>query len=139
MPTLRLEDVKILIVDDDEDILGGMELAIRAEGASTITATDGNEAVAAWRQHAPVIVVLDMMLPKMSGFLVLEELMAAEESPIVIMVTANEGKRHMAYAENLGVHAYLTKPIPLQQLIDTICDLYSQRSNSADGTMPDSP
>ena len=139
MAPLRLEEVRILIVDDDEDILGGMELAIRAEGANTITAVDGNEAVAAWREHAPAVVVLDMMLPKMSGFLVLEELMAAEEPPIVIMVTANEGRRHMAYAENLGVHAYLTKPIPLQQLIDTICDLYSQRSNSTGGTMPDSP
>ncbi|MCH2152255.1 MAG: response regulator [Phycisphaerales bacterium] len=138
MASLRLEDVKILIVDDDEDILGGMELAIRAEGADTITAADGNEAVAAWRRHAPSVVILDMMLPKMSGFLVLEELMASTDSPIVIMVTANEGKRHMAYAENLGVHAYLTKPIPLQQLIDTICDLYSQPSSDADGTMTDS-
>ena len=135
MTAPRLDGLTILIVDDDEDILGGMELAIRAEGANTITATDGNEAVALWRSNEPAVVVLDMMLPKRSGFLVLEELMEASRPPLVVMVTANEGRRHMAYARNLGVHAYLTKPIPLQQLIDTICDLRSQRSAEEGGTM----
>jgi len=117
----------VLIVDDDEDILDSMELAIRAEGAITSTASDGNEAIARWREDAPEMVVLDMMLPKRSGFLVLEELMQSEAPPLVVMVTANEGKRHMVYAERLGVHAYLTKPIPLQQLIDTLAELQSQR------------
>ena len=89
--------------------------------------SDGNEAIARWREDAPEMVVLDMMLPKRSGFLVLEELMQSEAPPLVVMVTANEGKRHMVYAERLGVHAYLTKPIPLQQLIDTLAELQSQR------------
>ena len=122
----RLMDRRILIVDDDEDILGSMELAIRAEGATTITAADGNEAILKWQDESPDMVVLDMMLPKRSGFLVLEELMQSDAPPLVVMVTANEGKRHMVYAEGLGVHAYLTKPIPLQQLIDTLCELQSQ-------------
>ena len=123
----KLLDRKILIVDDDPDILDSMELAIRAEGAITITAADGNEAIARWRDESPEMVVLDMMLPKRSGFLVLEELMQSNDPPLVVMVTANEGKRHMVYAERLGVHAYLTKPIPLQQLIDTLHELQSQR------------
>ena len=123
----KLLDRKILIVDDDPDILDSMELAIRAEGAITVTASDGNEAIARWRDESPEMVVLDMMLPKRSGFLVLEELMQSNDPPLVVMVTANEGKRHMVYAERLGVHAYLTKPIPLQQLIDTLHELQSQR------------
>ncbi|MEE2908128.1 MAG: response regulator [Planctomycetota bacterium] len=131
----RLLDQTVLIVDDDEDILGSMELAIRAEGAKTLTASDGNEAIARWRAESPDMVVLDMMLPKRSGFLVLEELMQDETPPLVVMVTANEGRRHMIYAERLGVHAYLTKPIPLQQLIDTLCELQSQRASDEGSTI----
>jgi len=131
----RLENRSVLIVDDDEDILGGMQLVLRAEGAMTSTAMDGNQAVSLWRSEHPEVVVLDMMLPKRSGFLVLEELMQAEDPPIVVMVTANEGQRHAAYARSLGVHAYLTKPIPLQQLIDTICELLRHRSPGEGGTM----
>lgn len=123
----RLADVLVLIVDDDIDVLEGIELAIRSEGAKTLRATDGNEAIAQWRSHTPEVVVLDMMLPKRSGFLVLEELVGTDESPIVVMVTANEGKRHMSYALTLGVHAYLNKPVPLETLISTISDLLDQR------------
>lgn len=119
----RLEDVLILVVDDDPDVLDGIDLALRSEGARTIRAEDGNEAIAAWRSHGPEVVVLDMMLPKRSGFLVLEELVDADPPPIVVMVTANEGKRHSSYARSLGVHAYLNKPVPLEVLIRTISDL----------------
>jgi len=97
-----------------------MALALRSEGAEVIQAADGNEAIALWRSHKPPILVLDMMLPKRSGFLVLEELREAPAPPVVIMVTANEGRRHEQYARSLGVHEYLTKPIPLETLIAAI-------------------
>ncbi len=135
MTRRKLTDVNILIVDDDADILDSMELALRSEGARTTTAIDGHDAIAQWREKAPRVIVLDMMLPKSSGFLVLEELMASDEPPIVVMVTANEGRRHMAYAKELGVAAYLTKPIPLQMLIDTIHDLIGGHPEDNDGTM----
>jgi len=124
----RLDDVLILVVDDDPDVLDGIDLALRSEGARTLRAVDGNEAILLWRSHAPEVVVLDMMLPKRSGFLVMEELAEAEPPPIVVMVTANEGKRHMSYAKSLGVHAYLNKPIPLETLIQTISDLRGEGS-----------
>jgi CheY-like chemotaxis protein len=116
----RLANLSILVVDDDEDIRAGMTLALRSEGADVIQAADGNEAVALWRSHEPPVIVLDMMLPKRSGFLVLEELRETATPPIVVMVTANEGRRHEQYARTLGVHAYLTKPIPLESLISVI-------------------
>jgi len=119
----RLDGYTILIVDDDEDILASMELAMRAEGALTLTAKDGTEAVSECTSGEPDAVILDMMLPKRSGFLVLEEIQAIPNPPIVIMVTANEGKRHMAYATALGVQAYLIKPVGLDRLIDTVCCL----------------
>ena len=119
----RLDNVTILVVDDDEDIRAGISLALRAEGADILQAADGNDAVAMWRAHEPRVVVLDMMLPKRSGFLVLEELSESSSPPIVVMVTANEGRRHEAYARSIGVHAYLTKPVPLETLIRTIAGL----------------
>ncbi|MBT5382067.1 MAG: response regulator [Phycisphaerae bacterium] len=119
----RLQSLTVLVVDDDEDIRAGIALALRSEGAEILQAADGNEALAMWRDHEPPVVVLDMMLPGRSGFLVLEELRESSSPPIVVMVTANEGKRHEQYAHSLGVHAYLTKPIPLETLIRTIVEL----------------
>ena len=116
----RLDGYTILIVDDDPDILDSFDLAMRAEGATTVLAEDGTEAVSASIKNHPDAVILDMMLPKRSGFLVLEEILSVEPAPIVVMVTANQGKRHMAYAKTLGVSAYLIKPVGLDKLIDTI-------------------
>ena len=116
----RLDGYTILIVDDDPDILDSFDLAMRAEGATTVLAEDGTEAVSASIKNHPDAVILDMMLPKRSGFLVLEEILSVEPAPIVVMVTANQGKRHMAYAKTLGVSAYLIKPVGLDKLIDTV-------------------
>jgi len=116
----RLDGYTILIVDDDPDILDSFDLAMRAEGATTVLAEDGTEAVSASINNHPDAVILDMMLPKRSGFLVLEEILSVEPAPIVVMVTANQGKRHMAYAKTLGVSAYLIKPVGLDKLIDTV-------------------
>ncbi|HYE62752.1 MAG TPA: response regulator [Phycisphaerales bacterium] len=121
--TGRLTDVKVLIVDDDRDILESIDAAFQAEGALTQCVMDGNEAVRVCREEPPDIVILDMMLPKRSGFLALEKIKGCEDSPIVIMVTANEGKRHQAYAESLGVDRYLQKPVPLGKLLDTAVEL----------------
>ena len=129
----RLQECLILVVDDDPDVLDGIDLALRADGAATLRAEDGNQAIALWRSHAPNVVVLDMMLPKRSGFLVLEELLEAEHPPIVGMVTANEGRRHEDYARRLGGHAYLNKPIPLELLIQTIRDLLDGHEQTPTG------
>ncbi len=126
MNTSRLEGKKVLIVDDDRDILSSIELAMRAEGATTYTVTDGDAALDACYDGDPDAIVLDMMLPKRSGFLVLERLKARANAPIIVMVTANQGKRHMAYAESLGVDAYMVKPVPLMRLVDKLVQLLEQ-------------
>ena len=128
MTTPSLQGRKVLIVDDDEDILGSIDLAMRAEGAETALVVDGNAAVSACQHAPPDVVVLDMMLPKRSGFLVLEKIKATPDAPIVVMITANQGKRHMAYAESLGVDAYLIKPVPLRRLVDTLVRLLENRA-----------
>lgn len=118
----RLEGRHILVVDDDEEILASIDLALRAEGASTQNVTDGNTAALADHMEFDAV-VLDMMLPKRSGFLVLERIKELEDPPVVLMVTANQGKRHMEYAKDLGVDGYLYKPVPLVRLIDTLVEL----------------
>ena len=122
----RLDGYTILIVDDDPDILESFDLAMRAEGAETVLAEDGTEAVSVALSSEPDAVILDMMLPKRSGFLVLEEILSMDPAPIVVMVTANEGKRHMAYAKTLGVAAYLIKPVGLDKLINTVSCLLQE-------------
>lgn len=128
----RLDGVRVLIVDDDQDILESFDAALQAEGALTLMVADGNAAVATCADDPPDIVVLDMMLPKRSGFLVLEKIKGFDGSPLVIMVTANEGHRHQAYAESLGVDAYLLKPVPLASLIET-CERLLDEEEAEDG------
>lgn len=128
----RLQDVRVLIVDDDRDILESIEAAFLSEGALTLTASDGDEAIRICHEDPPDLVVLDMMLPKRSGFMALEKIKGHEDSPIVIMVTANEGKRHQAYGESLGVDAYMIKPVPLGRLLDKAVELIDAEEDDDD-------
>jgi len=131
-----LQDVRVLIVDDERDVLDSITMAFESEGALTLTAMDGDEAVRICEEDPPEIVILDMMLPKRSGFLALEKIKGKEDSPIVIMVTANEGKRHQAYGESLGVDAYMQKPVPLGLLLKKASDLLDAK-DEADGLLED--
>ena len=120
---LRLKGAKILIVDDDPEIRSAIDHALQAEGGLTQTCGDGNTAVRVIETDPPDLVILDMMLPKRSGFLVLEKIKRFEKCPRVVMVTANEGRRHQQYAEALGVDGYLLKPVRLERLIGLAEDL----------------
>ncbi len=130
MTSPRLQGKRILIVDDDQDICGSIDLAMRAEGATTSLAGDGNAALAAAAEHHDAV-VLDMMLPRQSGFIVLEHIKQMADPPVVVMITANQGKRHLEYAGALGVDAYLTKPVPLERLVDTVARLLTDRAKGS--------
>jgi DNA-binding response OmpR family regulator len=120
--TQTLENRSVLIVDDDEEILTAIEVALTQTGATVMTARDGNQALAMAEKSDPDLIVLDMMLPKRSGFLVIQGLQPRKEKgkrPYVIMVTGNEGKRHEIYARSLGVDEYFSKPFRMERLIST--------------------
>ena len=68
----------------------------------------------------PALVITDMMMPKMGGFPVLEYIRSQPSPPRVIMITANEGGRHKAYAEMLGVDEYLRKPFAMDVLLEAV-------------------
>jgi DNA-binding response OmpR family regulator len=125
---LRLEACKVLIVDDDPEVRAAIDHALQAEGALTQYCGDGNSAVRICEADPPDLVILDMMLPKRSGFLVLDRIKKIESPPVVIMVTANEGRRHQQYAETLGVDGYILKPVRLERLITLARDLLDARN-----------
>ncbi len=110
----------ILVVDDDPDLLTAMSTTLAETKATVETAADGAQAVDKANQLHPDLVVLDIMLPQKSGFLVLEKLQQLKEPrPKVIMVTGNQGRRHRQYAEALGVQEYLNKPFRMEKLIES--------------------
>jgi DNA-binding response OmpR family regulator len=112
---------RILLVDDDAEIIDAMRYALESKGYQILVARDGNQGLAMAEADPPNLVILDMMMPKRSGFLVLEKLRRTRESTTkVIMITANEGSRHKAYAEMLGVDEYLRKPFAMDKLIDAV-------------------
>jgi len=112
---------RILLVDDDPEIVESMKLALEARGYNVILARDGNQGLAMAEREDPDLVILDMMMPRRSGFLVLERLRRTRRVPMrVIMITANEGSRHKAYAEMLGVDDYIRKPFAMDRLLDSV-------------------
>ena len=128
------ESQRILLVDDDREIVEAMRVALEAKGYSILVAWDGNQGLAMAEREDPDLVILDMMMPKRSGFLVLERLRRTRSEPLrpntkakrkVIMITANEGSRHKAYAEMLGVDDYIRKPFPMGRLLESVDRLLS--------------
>lgn len=112
---------RVLLVDDDPEIIESIRIPLQAKGYAVLVARDGNQGLAMAERERPDLVILDMMMPKRSGFLVLEKLRRSHEAPLkVIMITANEGSRHKAYAEMLGVDDYLRKPFAMDRLMDSI-------------------
>ena len=112
---------RILLVDDDHEIVESVRYALEANGFEVLVARDGNQGLAMAEREDPDLVILDMMMPKRSGFLVLEKLRRSRPVPLrVIMITANEGSRHKAYAEYLGVVDYIRKPFAMERLLDAV-------------------
>ena len=119
-----LDGKNILLVDDDSDMIEALVTVLEESGASLRTAADGNAALDVAGEFQPDLVVLDAMLPKRSGFLVLEKLKGAGKKrgtkPYVIMITGNAGKRHQVWAESLGVDDYLNKPFRMERLVKSM-------------------
>lgn len=111
----------VLVIDDDTEITEALKHALRGAGYEVTIARDGNQGVAIAETKNPDLLILDMMMPKRSGFLVLERLRQSQEDPVpVIMITGNEGNRHRAYAELLGVSDYIYKPFTMDRLLSSV-------------------
>jgi len=126
----------ILLVDDDHEIVESMRTVLENKGYRVLVARDGNSGLMVAERENPDLLVLDMMMPKKSGFLVLEKLKSRPGGLIpTIMITGNEGSRHRAYAEMLGVREYIRKPFAMEKLvraIERVMDLRARGSEPDD-------
>jgi DNA-binding response OmpR family regulator len=112
---------RVLLVDDDYEIIDSLRMLLEAKGYTILIARDGNQGLAMAEREDPDLMILDMMMPKRSGFLVLEKLRRTRPVPMkIIMITANEGSRHKAYAEMLGVDDYIRKPFAMDRLLESV-------------------
>ncbi len=119
---------RILIVDDDFEIAEPVKFAMEKLGYEVTHVPDGNQGVEAIATVNPDLMVLDMMMPGRSGFLVLEHLRSTKRSTVrVIMVTGNEGERHQTYARMLGADDYMHKPFSMERLVQRVQELLLQQ------------
>lgn len=129
------EAQRILLIEDDKEIAQTLLSVLNAAGYQITHAPNGVEGRRLIEAGAPDLVITDMMMPKMGGFPILEFLKGLPNPPKVIMITANEGGRHKAYAEMLGVSDYLRKPFAMDVLLESIERLIGRSpSESAGGT-----
>jgi DNA-binding response OmpR family regulator len=110
----------ILVVDDDQELSDGLRVVLEKQGYRVLQARDGQHGKQMVYQHHPDLVILDMMMPRMGGYPVLEHFRGKADAPPIIMITANEGSRHKAYAEYLGVVDYVRKPFAMERLLDSV-------------------
>src|SRR5215211_860252 len=110
----------ILIVDDDRELVEGVRAVLERQGYKVIQAHDGHQGKQAIYNQKPDLVILDMMMPRMGGYPVLEHFRDKSDAPPIIMITANEGSRHKAYAEYLGVVDYIRKPFAMERLLEAV-------------------
>jgi two-component system phosphate regulon response regulator PhoB len=118
-PTAPAGGERILVVDDEADIVALVAYHLAKAGYRVSTAANGSDALASARQERPALVVLDLMLPGLSGYEVLEHLRAAEATRdiAVLMLTARREEPDRIRGLSLGADDYLTKPFSPQELV----------------------
>lgn len=114
----------ILLVDDDDELVEVLKTTLETAGYRVLTADDGNRGLALAETQSPDLLIVDMMMPKKSGLLILEKVKSRPGNATrVIMITANEGARHRTYAEQLGVDDYICKPFETERLLASVRQL----------------
>ncbi len=109
---------KILIADDEPNIVISLEYLMKREGYEVTVARDGQEAIDAILRERPDLVLLDVMIPKKTGFEVCQEVRAHEQvkDTLILMLTAKGREADVAKGMALGVNDYVTKPFSTKEL-----------------------
>jgi DNA-binding response OmpR family regulator len=127
---------KILIVEDDPHILLGLEEVLKSESFDVAVCNRGDQALAAFNKHHPALIVLDVMLPGMSGFDVCRELRAKKINTPILMLTAKGQEIDKVVGLDLGADDYVTKPFGVRELLARMHALLRRTSHSAPGLTP---
>ncbi len=121
-----MSKASVLIIDDNLAVLEMLELALGKAGFKVLTATDGNSGVSTFREQTPDLVIVDIAMPGMDGYQVIEQIREGidEEKRVpIIILTAHSQSVMQAYADELGADLYLTKPVLPRVLLDHIINL----------------
>jgi CheY-like chemotaxis protein len=115
----------VLVVDDEPQVVWVLQFSLEAEGYTTFAARDGRQALTAIAEHHPKLMVLDIMMPAMDGWSVLEEMMQLprEDRPRVIVVSAMSNLRERARAAEMGADAFVPKPFNVDDLLGVLHDV----------------
>jgi DNA-binding response OmpR family regulator len=119
---------KILIVDDDKDLLRGLNFQLRAHGYETVIATDGYSAISVAQKEKPDLIILDIGLPAGDGFIVMERLRNHPSLALIpiIILTARDLKINKERALKAGAVAFFQKPADNDKLLDVIQKAFRQ-------------
>jgi two-component system cell cycle response regulator DivK len=117
----------ILVADDDPDILSIVSMSLETQGYTVFKATNGREAVDLARQHHPDLVLMDMMMPVVSGYEAVVELKADQTTKDITIVglSAKAMATDMERATDVGIDGYITKPFRIAQVL-TVVESYLQ-------------
>ncbi|MDF1597066.1 MAG: response regulator [Acidimicrobiia bacterium] len=115
-------NARILIVDDEPNIVISLEFLMRHEGYEVEVASDGEEALELLASFQPDLVLLDVMMPKLSGFDVLQRIRndADLPNPVVVMLTARGREAEAEKGRALGADEYVTKPFATRDLVAVV-------------------
>lgn len=108
---------KVLLIDDDASLRRVTEYSLQSAGFQVISAADGKQGLAAFRQDHPEVVITDIQMPGMSGYEVLQQIMADRPETLVIVVTAYSSVAKAVDAMKQGAHDYLAKPFSRDELV----------------------
>ena len=114
-----MKGAKVLVVDDEPDLLRALQLGLTGQGLDVAVAASGEAALQSLRQHRPDLVILDLMLPGIDGLTVCQEIRAGSSVPIIVL-SAKGGDTDKIQALDLGADDYLTKPFSLGELLARI-------------------
>ncbi|QHG20752.1 response regulator transcription factor RpaB [Nostoc sp. ATCC 53789] len=138
MRNLSGEKGTILVVDDEASIRRILQTRLEMIGYSVVTASDGEEALSAFRKETPDLIVLDVMMPKLDGYGVCQELRKQSDVPI-IMLTALADVADRITGLELGADDYMTKPFSPKELEARIACVLKRRSHKTSmNTIPNS-
>jgi len=116
---------RVLIADDEPNIVISLEYLMKRAGYEVSVARDGQEAIDAIRRERPQLVLLDVMMPKKSGFEVCQELRADEalKGTLVLMLTAKGRDTDIDKGLGVGADAYMTKPFATKDLVAKVAEM----------------
>jgi DNA-binding response OmpR family regulator len=120
---------KILIVEDDPHILLGLEEVLKSESFEVAICNRGDEAIDAFNEHRPALVLLDVMLPGLSGYDICRKLRANKVTTPILMLTAKGQEIDKVVGLDLGADDYVTKPFGVRELLARIQALLRRSSN----------